>query len=104
MFSVARYQETIEAEQGSLSFEHYDDKIDAELEHLRIEEKSLKREVKRLDKAIRDNKNFEKFIGDMKLLVQGSDGNVIRVSSDNIIGFNDAVEYLLAKHKILNPV
>ena len=58
MFSVAQYQETIETEVGALAVEHYDEKIDSELEQLRIRQNSLKKELRRLDKAIRDNKHF----------------------------------------------
>lgn len=36
MFSVAQYQEAIETEEGALAVEHYDEKIDSELEQLKI--------------------------------------------------------------------
>ncbi len=56
MFSVAQYQETIEAEEGALAVEHYDERIDSELEQLRIRQSALKKELRRLDKAIKDNR------------------------------------------------
>ena len=102
MFSVAKYQETIEAEDGSLAVEHYDEKIDSELEQLQIQQQSLKKELRRIDHAIKDNRHFSKFITEMKLLIKGPDGTTIPVTADNIIGFNDSIEYLIAKHKLIS--
>lgn len=102
MFSVAQYQETIETEEGALAIEHYDEKIDSELEQLRIRQNALKRELRRLDKAIRDNKQFSKFIAEMKLLIKGPDGTTIPVTAENIVGFDDSIEYLITKHKLIS--
>ena len=102
MFSVAKYQETIETEEGSLAVEHYDEKIDSELEQLQIQQQALKKELRRVDRAIKDNRQFSKFITEMKLLIKGPDGTTIPVTADNIIGFDDSIEYLIAKHKLLS--
>ena len=83
MFSVAQYQETIETEEGSLAVEHYDEKIDSELEQLRIRQNALKKELRRLDKAIKNNRQFSNFIAEMKLLIKGPDGTTIPVTADN---------------------
>ena len=102
MFSVAQYQETIEAEEGALAVEHYDEKIDSELEQLRIRQNALKKELRRLDKAIKDNRQFSKFIAEMKLLIKGPDGTTIPVTAENIVGFDDSIEYLITKHKLIS--
>lgn len=102
MFSVAKYQETIETEEGSVAIEHYDEIIDAELEQLQIQQRSLKKELRRLDQAIKDNKHFSEFITSMKLLVKGPDGTPIPVTAKNIIGFDDSIEYLITKHKLVS--
>lgn len=102
MFSVAQYQETIETEEGSLAVEHYDEKIDSELEQLQIRQKALKRELRRIDREIKDNKHFKQFIADMKLLIKGPDGSTIPVTAENIVGFNDSIEYLVTKHKLIS--
>lgn len=102
MFSVAKYQETIEAEEGTLAIDHYDEIIDSELEQLRIRQNALKKELRRLDKAIRDNRQFSKFIAEMKLLVKGPDGTTIPVTAENIVGFDDSIEYLITKHKLIS--
>lgn len=102
MFSVAQYQETIETEEGALAVEHFDEKIDSELEQLRIRQSALKKELRRLDKAIKDNRQFNKFIAEMKLLIKGPDGTTIPVTYDNIVGFDDSMEYLITKHKLIS--
>ena len=102
MFSVAQYQETIEVEEGSLAVEHYDERIDSELEQLRIRQSALKKELRRLDKAIKDNRQFSKFIAEMKLLIKGPDGTTIPVTAENIVGFDDSIEYLITKHKLIS--
>ncbi len=102
MFSVAQYQETIETEEGAVAVEHYDEKINSELEQLRMRQSALKKELRRLDKAIKDNRHFSKFIAEMKLLVKGPDGMTIPVTEENIVGFDDSIEYLIAKHKLVS--
>ena len=102
MFSVARYQETIQTEEGALAVDHYDEKLDSELEQLRIRQNALKKELRRLDKAIKDNKHFSKFIADMKLLIRSPDGTTIPVTAENIVGFEDSIEYLITKQKMVS--
>ena len=58
--------------------------------------------MRRLDKAIRDNKQFSKFIAEMKLLIKGPDGTTIPVTAENIVGFDDSIEYLITKHKLIS--
>lgn len=102
MFSVAKYRETIQVEGGSVAIDNYEEKIDTELEQLRIRENSLKTELRRIDKALNDNKHFSKFIAEMKLLVKGPNGVKIPVTAENILGFDDSIEYLIAKRKLVS--
>ena len=102
MFSIAQYRETLEAESGSLVTGDYEEKTDSALNQLHVEIKSLKSELKRIDKTLTDNRRFKKFVADMKLIVQGPDGIVVQVTEDNIIGFNDAIDLLVAKRKIVS--
>jgi len=102
MFSVAQYQELIENEVGTLVVEHYDEKIDSELEQLQIRKNMLGKELHRIDKAINDNKQFSKFIAEMKILINGPDGTFIPVSAENIVGFDDSLQYLITKHKLIS--
>lgn len=103
MFSVAQYRETIEAETGSVATESYDEKVDTEISQLMLRQKSLKAELRRIDRTLTDNKRFKQFVSDMKLLVQApNDGLVFPVTEDNIVGLNDAIELLIAKRKMVS--
>lgn len=102
MFSVAKYQETIERESGSLAVEKYEEKIDYELEQLYISKRQLKSEIKRLDNAIRNNNQFMQFINDMKLMVKDKDGTTIPITAESIVGYNDNVDFLETKQRIVS--
>ena len=69
MFSVAKYKETLERENGSLAVDTYEEVANSELEMLRIQEGQLRKELHRLDRALNDNKRFRKFVSEMKLLL-----------------------------------
>lgn len=69
---------------------------------LRIYTILIKRELKRVDRALSSNKNFRKFVSEMNLVVQDESGNQIPVTEDNIIGLNDSVELLVSKRKMLS--
>lgn len=58
--------------------------------------------MKRLDRAIKDNRQFSKFIAEMKLLIKGPDGTMIPVTEENIVGFDDSIDYLITKHKLVS--
>lgn len=99
MHSVAQYRETIDRKSGSLAIETYEEKINIELEQLLIEKKSLEKELRRIDREINNNKNFGKFISEMKILVQSPNGEIIPVNLDNIVSYDDSIQYLIAKKK-----
>jgi hypothetical protein len=100
--SVAKYQEKIEKESDYIAIDPYSEKLENELEQLSMEKKLIKKELRRLDHAISDNKNFKKFISEMKLLVKTSEGKTIPVTSENIVGYNDNIDYLMTKHKLVS--
>lgn len=102
MFSIAKYQETIETEKGHLAVDNYDEIISAELNQLQIVRNSLNRELRNLNNAIKDNKIFSKQISELKLLVKTTNNEIINVNENNIVGFNDSIEYLTAKHKLVS--
>ena len=99
MYSIAQYRDSVQ--QDSLITDSYEEKTDAELQQLMIEKSNLQREITRVGKSISGNKKFEEFIDEMKLLVVTEDGQQITVTKNNIVGFNDSVDYLIAKKKIL---
>lgn len=102
MFSVAQYQETIESEGGAVAVDHHDERIDSELEQLRIRQNALKKELRRLDREIKNNQQFIQFITHMKLLITVPDGSIIPVTAENIAGYNDSIDYLITKHKMVS--
>lgn len=101
MFSVAQYREQIQSEAGSVVSDSYEEIIDSTLDQLLIEQRRIKAELNRIDNTLTDNKRFKRFVADMKLLVRTTDGNIIPVTENNIVGLNDAIELLIAKRKFI---
>lgn len=99
MYSIAQYRDSVQTE--SLVTESYEDEVNTELVQLLMEKKNLEREISRVGQSIVGNKKFMSFIDEMKLLVTTDDGKQITVTKDNIVGFNDSVDYLIAKKRIL---
>lgn len=101
MFSVAQYQEELKKDDGSVIQDSYEDIIDTELDKLIIIQKQIKKELKRIDNTLNDNKRFKTFIADMKLLVTIPDGSTMQVTEDKIVGLNDSIELLITKKKTI---
>jgi len=101
MQSVAKYQESISHESGSLATDTFDETIDNELNQLLIEQAAKKKELGRIDRTINDNKHFKRFVAAIKLLIQLPDGSTLPVTEDNIVGLNDTMDFLIAKRKLL---
>ena len=99
MFSIAQYREQVEATMGSLVTENYSEQATNEIQQLLFQIGGIKRELKRVDKTLSSNKNFRKFVSEMKLIVQDAQGNQIQVTEDNILGLNDSIEILISKRK-----
>lgn len=101
MFSVAKYQETIDIESNNLAHDSYNTRIDVSLNQCRMELNMLKTELHRINKVLKDNKTFKKFISEIGLLIKTQDGQTIPVTEDNIVGLNDTIDYLIAKRQII---
>jgi len=102
MFSVAQYRDSVIAETGSLAAEDYTEQIDSKLTQLLLRQKELTSELRRIDRSISDNRRFEKFIAEMKLMVQTPAGEIIPVTEDNIVGFDDIKNLLVVKRKLVS--
>lgn len=98
--NVAKYKESLEKIDGSLLGENADDELDAQIEMKLLELSYVKRELSRVDSVLKSNRQFEAYVNGMKLMVQTPQGEIIRVTSDNLVGFNDSCEYLIAKRRI----
>ncbi len=101
IFSVAQYRESVIQESGSLVQDDYEAELDVATEQRILEEKRLKAELSRIDGILSDNKRFRKYVTEMKLVVKAKDGELIPVTSDNIVGLTDTIDFLVAKRKIV---
>lgn len=102
MFSVAKLREKIEQDSDLLVVDNYVESVDKELTILQLDEDRLKKELRRLDRVLKDNNRFLKFVSEMKLLIKTPEGEEIPVTENNLVGFNDNIEYLVAKHKMVS--
>ena len=101
MFSVSKYQETIDAESNNLAGESYNSLIDSKINQCKIQHNMLKKELCRIDKVLKENKHFRNFIAEIGLLVQAPNKEIFAVTEDNIIGLNDTIDFLVAKRKLI---
>lgn len=101
MFSVAKYQETIDVEANNFAQESYNTRVDVSLNQCRMELNMLKTELRRINKVLKDNKTFKNFIAEIGLLIKTPEGQTLAVTEDNIIGLNDTIDYLIAKRQII---
>ena len=98
--NVTKYKETLEKADGSLLRETLDDELDAQIELRQIELNYAKKELYRIDNVLKSNRQFKTYVNEMKLMVKTPQGEVVQVTSDNLLDFNDTIEYLVAKRRI----
>ena len=67
----------------------------------KVERDSLKKEIKRLDDNIKNNRKTIELIDDMKLVIRLDDGRELCVTRDMIVGAADSIDFLQAKKKML---
>lgn len=101
MFSIALYRNSVIESTGDLCQPQYEEQYQTKLNQLLIQQQLLKKELARIDKTLKENKNFKTFIAGIKLVVKGSNGDEIPVTEDNIIGLTDSIDLLLAKKKFV---
>lgn len=100
--SVAKYREEIVAESGTLVSDAYSVESDAVIAQLLMQQKALQGELKRIDKSLSDNRRVRQYVAEMKLIVQLPDGTIFPVTADSIVGLVDAIDFLIAKRKIVS--
>lgn len=98
--NVTKYKETLDVIDGSILRENPDEELDAQIQLKQIELNSVKRELSQIDRILKSNKQFKKFVEDMKLMVETPDGTSMIVTADKVVGLNDSIEYLIAKRRI----
>lgn len=85
---------------GSLLAEAPDDELDAQIELKQIELNYAKKELSRIDNVLKSNRQFKEYVNEMKLMVKSSKGEVIPVTTETLVDFNDNIDYLIAKRRI----
>ncbi len=101
MSSIAQYQEAVLSGEGALLKDTYKDTVSIETESLLIRQKELRKELIRIDAAIKDNGLFRKYIANMKLQIRLPNGDVMLVTEDSFVGLLDTVDYLAAKRNLV---
>ena len=102
MFSISEYQQEINEAQDNIVFDTKNEEEERLLEILNSEISTLEAELKRVNTVISENNSFKNYIEKMKIAVKGSDGKLIPVNRETIIGFDFSIEFLLAKRKIIS--
>ena len=82
---------------------YYDTKenIDMDIALLKTETNSIQKEIKQIDDILNRNLQFAEYITNFKLMVQGTNGEIIPVTSKTLVGFEDNINFLLARQKLL---
>lgn len=100
MFNVAQYRETIWDSSITNKYNSYSEKIETQKNIYLWEESQLLAEIKRIDSALKDNKQIKKYISEMKLIIQLDNGDLVPITENNILGLNDSIDFLTSKKKI----
>ncbi len=100
VLNFVKYKESLYSK-FSNSVDSYDDVLETEIIKLCIEEKRLKKEIRRIDNILLENNKLRQYILDMKLVVKCPDNTTILITDDNLYGLSDNLDLLITKKKIL---
>ncbi len=103
ILNIAEYRESIASTGGSLTRDSYNRERLLQLDQFRVERDAIKKEIKRLDENIKNNKKTIELIDDMKLVIRMDSGEEICVTRDMVVGATDSIDLLQAKKKLLIP-
>ena len=103
ILNIAEYRETITSTSVSLTQDSYNHERLLKLDQLKVERDSIKKEIKRLDENIKNNKKAIELIDDMKLVIRLDSGEEVCVTRDMVVGASDGIDLLQAKKKLLIP-
>lgn len=101
ILNIAEYRESIASARSSVPVESFNHERLLKLDQLKVERDSLKKEIKRLDDNIKNNRKTIELIDDMKLVIRLDDGRELCVTRDMIVGAADSIDFLQAKKKML---
>ena len=82
---------------------YYDteENIDLDIALLKTETNSIQKEIKQIEDILHQNLQFAEYITNFKLMVQGDNGNIIPVTRETLVGFEDNINFLSARQKLL---
>ncbi|MBQ3481271.1 MAG: AAA family ATPase [Oscillospiraceae bacterium] len=103
ILNIAEYRDKLTVDVSSFTGLDYNRERLLRIAQLKVEKDAIKKEIKRLDNNIANNKKTIELIESMKLIIQLPTGEEICVTPDMIVGAVDSVELLKAKKKILIP-
>lgn len=103
ILNIAEYRETITSTSESLTQDSYNRERLLKLDQLKVERDLIKKEIKRLDENIKNNKKTIELIDEMKLVIKLNNGEEICVTRDMVVGASDGIDLLRAKKKMLIP-
>lgn len=69
---------------------------------LKLERQELDLELKKLEAVIKKNRSFIKYVSSFDIRVISPDGSIIPVDEKTVVGFNDQMNYLIEKRKLLS--
>ena len=101
MYSVSQYQSEVNEALDNIVYDSADEIIDKKIEILKVERDPIEEELKQIKDILRKNKLLAEYINDMKLLVYDKNGEIINVTSDNLVGFEDEHDFLVARRELL---
>ncbi len=101
MMSVSDYQERLFEEGDDVEYDTPDEKIEIDIEMLKSEREPVQKEIRQISDIQRKNKILVDYISDFKLVVKSSSGEVIPVTKDTLLDFDDNREFLAGRKKIL---
>lgn len=97
MLKVAEYQVELTESGDAVPHDTPAEEIMKEILRLRNERKPLEVESRRLQKAVKSNDDFCKYINSMQLRVKGPDGITIPVNTETVVDLADMRDLLAAK-------
>lgn len=101
ILNIAKYRESITSTRESLIRDSYNRERLLKLNQFKVERDAIKKEIKRLDDNIKNNKKIIELIDDMKLVIRLNDGEEICITRDMVVGVSDSIDFLQAKKKML---
>jgi hypothetical protein len=102
MFSIAEYKRELNLNSSALVYDGHKEEIEQEVNLLELKKKSYEKEISRINKVIRENQSFLNYIENLKLVVLAPSGEKVPVNKKTIIGYDDNIEYLLAKRRLIS--